>query len=286
MRLFKFHRISVLCGVLFLIVGVHSFAAQTPSSPQAEILSQLKSQIEKARLAVEKKQEKVRKEEEAVLLNQARRLSAQREAQEIAQSRLALAAIEKRIKEEKQLQLQQQREAAEKLKKSETPEDDIRAYNESIRQGFSRALAALQANDFLNAQEQFALILEDVNRLSIESAQSKTARQIKESAQKGPEEILSCIQKDKFDEAKKKLWDLLQKLSVLAREDQQRLKEDQRQLLVEGYLKNASAALGRSDYVAAKAELQKALGIDPQNREAAALLGRLEDILLVTKEDK
>ncbi len=159
-------------------------------------------------------------------------------------------------------------------------------HNQMIKDGFKEALKSLEANDYNHAQAAFTKVLENINNLSIESAESKTVRQIKEGAQKGPEEILSYIRSDKYEQAKRKLWELIQKTANLARERQEKQKQEKGRLLTESYLKNASEYLDKSDYEHAKAELQKVISLEPENQEANTLIGRLEDIIAITKEAK
>ncbi|MDP2940381.1 MAG: tetratricopeptide repeat protein [Candidatus Omnitrophota bacterium] len=159
-------------------------------------------------------------------------------------------------------------------------------YNQLIKDGFGNALKSLEANNYQGAQEEFSKILENINKLSIESAQLKTARQIKESAQKGPDEILSFIRSDKFDDAKKKLWELIQKTSTLSREKEEREKQEKSRLLIRSYLKNTSEYLEKNEYENAKVELQKVISLEPGNEEANTLLDRLVDIINITKESR
>lgn len=167
-----------------------------------------------------------------------------------------------------------------------TGEGDFELYNQLIQEGFQEALKFLEVNDYAKAQGEFAKILENVNKLNLESSQLKIAKQIKEGAKRAPEEILSYLRNDKYDEAKKKLWELIQKTAALAKDRQDRQTQERNQLFIDGYLKTASEYLDKGEYENAKIELQKVISLEPANQEADALLERLEDIIAITKEEK
>jgi len=173
-----------------------------------------------------------------------------------------------------------------KTKPKELTKQEILNYNKQIKDGFNKAVASLNSSDFSEAQKQFVSILENVNKLSIETAQLKTARQIKKSAKRYPDEILSHIRNDKYEEAKKKLWELIQKTTVLAKERESTQQREKNSLLIESYLKSATAYVDIQEYDKAKIELDKVISLDPANNEANTLLERLEDIIAITKEEK
>lgn len=173
-----------------------------------------------------------------------------------------------------------------KTKPKELTKEELLNYNKQIKDGFNKAVASLNASNFKDAQKQFVEILENVNKLSIETAQLKTARQIKKSAKRYPDEILSHIRNDKYEEAKKKLWELIQKTTVLAKERESTQQREKNSLLIESYLKSASTYVDIQEYDRAKIELDKVISLDPTNQEANTLLERLEDIIAITKEEK
>ncbi len=155
-----------------------------------------------------------------------------------------------------------------------------------IQEGFQEASKYLESNNYRNAEAEFTKILNNINQLNLENSQLKIVKQIKEDTQKGPQEVLAYIRSDKYDEAKKKLWELIQKTAVLVKEREARERQEKNRLLIESYLKNTSEYLKKSGYENAKAELQKVISLDPQNQEANALLERLEDIIAITSEIK
>ncbi|MFH0877861.1 MAG: hypothetical protein V1863_06550 [Candidatus Omnitrophota bacterium] len=159
--------------------------------------------------------------------------------------------------------------------------ENIEFRHQLIQEGFQEALKLLKTDDYVNAQQEFRNILDYVAQLSLENGQRKTAEEIKQGARQGPESILSDIRQDKYDEAKKKIWDLIQKTADLARQKETDEKNLKNSVLINGYLKNASTYLKDKKYQEAKREVRKALVLEPEHQEAHRLLERIEDIVFV-----
>ena len=249
-----------------------------------------------SRSEIEKKQDVCMKKLRVSVEKHRKQLEKAKELQQAKLARQILAEKARVVKEEKERKaLMENARAAQHFSDSLQGRKDKTArkvegsdkpdflYGESIQEGFQKSLTYLDSNDYRAARDEFSKVLEAINELSVKAMQLKTVEQIKQAAQTGSSQVLSDIRTDKYDEAKKRLMELIEKTSLLAREKEGRELQDKNRLLVDSYLKKASEYLEGSEYESARTALEKVIRLDPQNRKAITLLERLEDVISITR---
>ncbi len=151
----------------------------------------------------------------------------------------------------------------------------------ALNERFQAALSRLETGDYLQAQQAFLALLQEVKQHKQEAQARAAIEETKERIKSSSAEVVTAISQAQFAQTEKNLLDILDSIKILATQKKQAAEQHKLQADVATHMELALKYLDREDYPAAKAELQKVLPLEPSHPHALALAEKVSEVMAI-----
>lgn len=154
-----------------------------------------------------------------------------------------------------------------------------------LKDNFDLVKKYIENNEYGKAKEELLSIQKKIEDWEQAYKQEATTLALTKATERKSNKVINYLNEKDYALAKEEIGELLKRVSSLADEKTEEERKRFNSEKIADHFNSALDLIDKGDYRQAKFELKKILEIDPENEEAASLLKRVEEVLIISGSD-